>query len=251
MDKALFDEMAAVEDRHWWFRAREEITMALLEKHLAGIENPVIGDFGTGTGHMLAPLSRLGKVYGMESSPEALEYALSKGVAEVRRGSLPHEIPYGEGFFDAVLMQDVLEHVPEATAALASVRAAMKPGGVLLLTVPALQGLYCGRDRFHGHVLRYDLKTLGSQIVAGGLDLVFLSYYNFLLFLPAAATRLFSRYFRGNPECTDLSVLAAPANSFFRAIFASEKRWLSAGRTFPWGVSAVAVARRPVSGQTA
>ena len=113
MDKALFDEMAELEDRHWWFRARSEITMALLGKYLprcgddprSGSGCAVVGDFGTGTGHMLAGLGKFGTAYGMESSRDALAYAVGKGVAEVREGALPWSVPYGESFFDAILMQ--------------------------------------------------------------------------------------------------------------------------------------------------
>lgn len=244
MDKALFDEMALVEDYHWWFRARKQITLSLLRRHLPALGGLVVGDFGTGTGHMLEDLREFGVVYGLESSPDALAYAVAKGVADVRFGSLPKNIPYPKSFFDAILMQDVLEHIQDAPEALKSVRDYLKPGGILLLTVPAVQALYCGRDRFHGHVKRYDREAMTKELAYGGMETVFLSYYNFFLFFPTAAVRMWSKHVGADREAPDIKVFSGCANTLLEKIFAYERKWLERGRVFPFGVSIVAVARR-------
>jgi SAM-dependent methyltransferase len=244
MDESLFDEMDAVAERHWWFRGRREIVLALLRRHLPPGGGLAIGDLGTGTGHMLRGLGEFGTPYGMEPSPGAARYAEARGGGEVREGALPDRVPYAPDFFDAVLLLDVLEHIPDAPGALRGAASVVKPGGLLLATVPAYPWLYCGRDRFHGHVRRYDAASLRAHLSAGGFETIFLSHFNCFLFLPAAAARLAGRLLGRDRERPDLSLPPAPVNALLERVFAAEGAWLGRGGTFPFGLSVVAVARK-------
>lgn len=87
-------------------------------------------------------------------------------------------IPSGLGPFDSVLCLNVLEHVPDDEAALRGFRDALRPGGALLLLVPAHAWLYGGYDRAAGHERRYDAGTLRARLRAAGFEVETLRHVN-------------------------------------------------------------------------
>ena len=79
-------------------------------------------------------------------------------------------LPFAEASFDAVVLGEVLEHVPDDGAAVAEVARVLRPGGVLALSVPAHPRLYGPSDRWAGHVRRYRRAGLLDTVTAGGLE---------------------------------------------------------------------------------
>ncbi len=107
------------------------------------------------------------------------------------------ELPLGEGCFDLVSALDVLEHLPDDAAALRGIHHALKPGGSLLLSVPALRWLWGRQDVTAHHLRRYHRRELRDLLAAAGFETLRLSYFNSLLLPPIAAVRLAMRPFLG------------------------------------------------------
>lgn len=240
MDARIYAEMAALEERHWWFAARRKI----LGKMLASLRLPAdaqILEAGCGTGGNLDMLARHGRVYGMETNAQALEFAAAKGTATIAAGRLPAPIPFSDQKFDLIALLDVLEHLDEDAAALDALRARLKPGGWLLLTVPAYPFLWSRHDELHHHKRRYVAGGLRGVIEGAGYRVQYLSYFNTWLFPMIAAARLAGA---GSGHSGDLAMPNRFINALLTKIFASERLLL--GRiALPFGVSLLALARNP------
>jgi SAM-dependent methyltransferase len=194
LDKALFVEMDRLETIHWWFLGKRAIVMALVDYLMDGRKDAEIADFGAGIGHMLSPLSAYGNVVGMEMSEDAKNMALSRW-GKVYSGWLPDSVPFSDESFDLIILSDVLEHIKDDVRSLGKVMQCLKRGGFVILTVPAFMFLYCGRDRLHGHHRRYSLKELKEKIKVAGMEVKYISYFNFYLFPLALVERIARRIF--------------------------------------------------------
>lgn len=240
MDEHIYAEMAAVEQRHWWFSARRII----LDKLISSLPLPEyaqILEAGCGTGGNLAMLARHGQVYGMETNEQALDLAAAKGSGRIAAGRLPEPIPFADQKFDLITLLDVLEHLDEDVAALSALRARLKPGGWLLITVPAYPFLWSLHDELHHHKRRYVARGLRTVIQDSGLRVQYLSYFNTWLFPLVATARLCGT---GSRRSGVLSMPNKFINSLLTRIFASE-RWLLGRIALPAGVSLLALARNP------
>ncbi len=239
MQREAYEQMAAAEERHWWFRGRRSVIERTF-RHLALPPASRILDAGCGSGGNLALLSTLGEVYGFELDPVALSIAEARGVGLVAPGSLPGAIPFAGIRFQAIGLFDVLEHLPEPVASLAALADRLAPGGRLVLTVPAYQWLWGPHDELHGHQRRYTVTTLERHVREAGLRVAYCSYMNTLLFPLAVAQRLAERV-RGtsgralNP--------AALGNGLLFRVWELERGWIPTRRA-PFGLSILAVLQR-------
>jgi len=241
MNPEVYERMAWLEDRHWWFLARR----AIVAKMIAGLGLPPqsrILDTGCGTGGNLAMLRNFGEVAATEMDDWAREIAAAKSVASVSFGKLPDVLPYHGPEFDLVTLLDVLEHVQDDQAALKSLNGLLKPSGYLLITVPAYPFLWSGHDEAHHHYRRYRLGELAGKTREAGFDVVYASYFNTFLFPLIAAIRLIGQLLKRNAG-SDLSMPSRWLNRLLYTIFASERALLGKV-TLPFGVSALLVARK-------
>jgi SAM-dependent methyltransferase len=244
MDPALYPRMAAVEDEHWWFASRRAICAHILDR-VALPNQAAILEPGCGTGGNFAMLARRGRLYAMDADESALRFAAARGLAELARGSLPGDIPFGDVRFDLAVMTDVLEHLDDEAASLAALRARLKPDGWLLMTVPAMRWLWSDHDATHHHRRRYHAAELRARVGDAGFRIEYLSYYNFILFPAIAAARLMSRIRSGSGGANGRHDLAMPPraiNSILLRLFSSERHVVGAMR-IPVGVSLIVLAR--------
>jgi SAM-dependent methyltransferase len=244
MDPALYPRMAAVEDEHWWFASRRAICAHMLDR-IALPDGAAILEPGCGTGGNFAMLARRGRLYAMDADESALRFAAARGLAQLARGSLPDDIPFGDLRFDLVVMTDVLEHLDDEAASLAALHARLQPGGWLLMTVPAMPFLWSDHDATHHHRRRYQARELRARVAAAGFRIDYLSYYNFVLFPVIAAVRLMGRLRSGATGGNGRHDLAMPPrvlNSLLFRLFSSERHVLGAMR-IPAGVSLIVLAR--------
>ena len=248
MEAHLFEEMARTEDHHWWFRGRRTIIEAVLRAHLPPTAARRILDVGCGTGGNIPVLQRFGQVEGLEGSAAALALCRRRLGSDfpLHQGYVPQDIPPGR--FDAVTAFDVLEHIPdgELPGALGGIRAALAPGGLLVLTVPAFGFLWSEHDEVHHHQRRYTVELLRTQLTAAGLRPRWTSYFNSLLFPSIAAVRLLQRMLpraRGNEPRSDVETTRGGglANQLLEAVFSAE-RHVVPRVSLPFGVSLIAVA---------
>ena len=247
MEAATYRMMRELEDEHWWFVARRQI----LEKFVAGFDLPVdarVLEIGCGTGGNIGMLSRYGQLDCIEMDPEAAAMARDRGGAPVREGALPDQLPdqmeeRGEPYH-LVTLFDVIEHIDDDVASLAAVSRITRPGGTILVTVPAFPFLWSVHDDENHHKRRYVRKDLVALAERTGLTLEYVSYFNFWLFPPVAAVRLVRKVIPYEESWKDMKKPAAWINSTLRAVFASERVMLGKLR-LPFGVSLLAVLSKP------
>jgi len=245
MDAKLYDELWNVEQTHWWFQARRQIVWSLVRRHVHGgtRRRLRICELGCGTGGNLAAAADRHDVVGVECSPHALEYARRRLGDRVHRGSLPDNIHLPPASFDVVLLTDVLEHIENDACSAQTALRLLRPGGIVVATVPAYQWLYSPRDAYHHHFRRYSRRRFRELWPTRDSEVLLLSHYNTLLFPPAVAVRLASKVLPHHRDDGDLTIPPAPLNRLLRLVMRSEANLL--GRLpLPFGLSLVAVLRK-------
>jgi SAM-dependent methyltransferase len=245
MDEALMKVMLDVDERHWWYRGRRRIIRAELDRLPLPAGAQVL-DAGCGSGRTLEELVPYGQVRGIELDESAAEVAQDRGHGEVVIGRL-EELPYEDGTFDLITCLDVIEHTPDDRATLRELRRVCKPGGWLLVTVPAYQALWSAHDEANHHFRRYSRGMLRMAAAEAGWWVERMTSFNSLLLAPAAAVRIAQRRRRQNGgERSDLQIGPEWLNTALEAPLRLEARWLARGRTLAAGLSLMAVLQNPV-----
>jgi SAM-dependent methyltransferase len=241
MERVVYDRMAELDGRHWWYTARRRILTDLIARKVRPPKDARILEIGCGTGHNLEMLQGFGRADGIEIDPAARSLAEQRLGRRIGTAPLPALTGVEDGAYDLVAILDVLEHVEEDRAALESMAAKLKPGGKILITVPAHPWMWSAHDEVNHHKRRYTRKTLKKVIGEAGLQVEMLSWFNSLLFPLAAAARLAGRV--TGKEDSDDKMPPGPVNGLFAAIFGLERYAL--GRLpMPPGVSLVAIVSR-------
>lgn len=191
MKKDFAERYGELEQWHWWFRGRQRILESVLRRELnGGGRGRRILSVGCGPASgltWLVPFAGAGgTVVGLDLEPlHARDLPAQVGFVV---GSLT-EAPFADGAFDVVLALDVLEHLEDDARGLSEAARLVRPGGLLLLTVPALPSLWGGQDVVSHHLRRYTKGTLTGLFRRTGLEGFRVSYFNTLLFPLAAAVR--------------------------------------------------------------
>jgi SAM-dependent methyltransferase len=239
MERVVYEQMAELDQRHWWYRARREVLAALIRRSVRPPPNARILEIGCGTGHNLAMLGEFGKVDALELDEEARALAEKRLGREVMSAPLPELAGVRERHYDLIGAFDVIEHIDDDRAALASIAARLKPGGKLVVTVPAHQWMWSAHDVVNHHKRRYSKRALKQLIEASPLRLEAIGHFNSLLFPVAVAQRLASKL--SGKEDADLKLPPAPLNAALERTFAAERHLI--GRLpLPPGLSLFAVA---------
>jgi SAM-dependent methyltransferase len=234
---------------HWWPRGRRHILASTL-RQFAPPDRPLrIADVGCGMGSTFGMLAEFGWVVGVDASPTALSFSKERGHPLLVAGSLP-VLPFADGTFDVVCALDVIEHIDDDFAAAKELWRVCKPGGLLLITVPAYQWLWSDHDDVNEHRRRYTRKRLRASFAQVPVEYKKLSYMNTLLAPPAMAVRLVKNLFRKAPgDSAELKsdVYHVPTflNEILARVFASEAVWLRHG-SLPFGISVLCAARKPI-----
>jgi SAM-dependent methyltransferase len=235
-----YGRMFAAEDRQWWYAGMRAIARALLEPALPPGRLRVL-DAGCGSGGNLAWLAGFGRALGVDLSAEALALSRRRGASAVRGSVLA--LPFADASFDVVTSFDVLYHrwVSDDHTALLELRRVLKPGGLLLLRVPALRVLWGAHDEAVHSRHRYTRGEVVERLSCAGFEVRRASYANFFLFPLLLARRSLDRLL--DRHGSDVGFLPAPFEALFRRALLVEARLL---RRFslPIGASVVALARR-------
>jgi ubiquinone/menaquinone biosynthesis C-methylase UbiE len=171
------DLLRAVEDAHWWHRTLRAQVLRVLPPHARVL------DAGCGTGGMLSVLHSF-DAHGIDASPSAIQHCQQRGLSRVSLASV-HALPFPDASFDAVLSLDVLYHanVDEARA-LAEMRRVLKPGGLLVMNLPAFECLRGSHDVAVSGVRRYTSCHVQRLLRLHSLKPEMTHYWNAWLFLP-------------------------------------------------------------------
>jgi len=235
-----------LEEDHWWFRGRRNIVRTLVLQANAD-PNCCILEMGCSGGPLIQQLQSDGyqRVTGIDISSEAIalcrqRHLIDTYVMDAQKLSFPDEQ------FDVITASDVLEHLADAPGAIREWRRLLKPGGILIVFVPAFQFLWSEHDEANKHHRRYRRGELNQLLTASGLTVERSSYWNWLLFFPVALVRLLKRFWPRRPAADqgDLFVVPGVINRTLTWLLCCENGWLRHGGNFPFGVSVMAVARK-------
>jgi SAM-dependent methyltransferase len=240
MERVIYERIQALEQAHWWFAGRRAI-LARLIGDLKLPEHARILEAGCGAGGNLKLLSRFGHVRAMEPDEPSRQYVAEHWGVKVDHGLLPDGLPYKPGSFDAVCCFDVIEHVEDDKGAVTALAGLLVPDGYLVATVPAYQWMWSHHDELHHHKRRYTRAQMVRLFESAGLEVRRASYFNAVLFLPAAAVRIGKNLF--GLKGADDAMPSKPVNWLLERLFTSEAGWLRRG-SLPFGLSIIIIGRK-------
>lgn len=239
MERQIYDRMAELADVHWWYVARRKILADLIRREVRPPKNARLLEIGCGTGHNLGMLAEFGAVDGLEVDAEARAVAERRHGKPIASAPLPALKGVKRKGYDLIAALDVIEHIDDDAAALAAIAERLKPGGKLLMTVPAHQWMWSAHDTANHHKRRYSKKGLRALIEASPLKLDSIGYFNSILFPLAVAARGLGKL--TGREDSDDKLPPRPVNALFKKLFEVER--YAVGRLpLPPGLSLFAVA---------
>ncbi len=112
---------------------------------------------------------------GIDSAPEAVEDAVARGLSVVH-GDVSEALPFPDESFDAVVMKDLLEHVPDPVRTVREARRVLRPGGTVFASSPDAQRWvwddYTHRRPFTRRAYRLLFRDQGLDVVRSGYESV-------------------------------------------------------------------------------
>jgi SAM-dependent methyltransferase len=239
-----------VEATHWWFVTRRALVGRLVTLAAPNRASAIL-EIGCSGGPLLRQLRDAGysALTGIDLSPEAIALCRQRNLGHVLVMDA-QQPDFPPASFDAITASDVLEHLADAPRAVAAWYRLLRPGGALLVFVPAIQWLWSRHDEVNHHFHRYRAAELAALLRAAGFEIQRQGYWNFFLFAPVALLRLARRLVPGSakaPPVGDLRPLPSLLNSLLIWLLRLENWLVLAGLDFPWGISAMVIARKPAA----
>lgn len=237
----------------WWFRGLHANLISAWESGRPPASCDAAGagrawrvlDAGCGTGGFLARLAARAPAVtavGVDRDFAACAHARAKSGCALARGSVD-ALPFADGSFDAILSADVLCHGGVGDrAALAEFHRCLRPGGLVVLNLPAYRWLHAAHDEAVGNVRRYHRRELLALLAGVGFAAAQARHWNSLLFPLMLARRKLAR---GRDGTSEVELLPPPLEQLFSACLALERRLVAAGLALPYGGSILATAVRP------
>lgn len=245
MEADEYVKLAAVEDRMWYFRALHSHVARALDG--GGLpEAAVVLDAGCGTGGLIRRLSGLHPAWrwtGVDLSPAACRFARERvgPTTEIKEASVT-ELPFPDASFDAVVSADVLYHVADDAAALREFARVLRPGGVVIINVPAYRWLWSYHDEAVHSCRRYGRREVLAKLGTAGFAGAEATFWNTLPFpLVVARRKLWPRPRDGS----DVRLFSPAVETAFNLAMMVERVWLRRVGPLPFGVSIFAVGRKP------
>jgi SAM-dependent methyltransferase len=244
-----FARLVELEANSFWFRSRNRIILRTFRKYLRQPARPRVLEIGCGTGFVLSALQAQQRfeLVGAEQHVAGLVWARRR-LPDVEFVQLDaRRLPYQDAF-DAIGAFDVLEHIPEDEEVMASVRRALRPKGLFIVTVPQHAWLWSAADEQARHQRRYSRAELRSKLERNGFKVRFCSSFVFAL-LPLM---YLSRRRRARPAAVDATEgvdytelsLPAPLDRLMGLIMRLDEWLIAAGVSLPAGGSLLMVAER-------
>lgn len=241
-----FESLYALEQDYFWFRGRIRLILWAFERYASGCRSFL--EIGCGTGSVLAALARAHpdiSVWGSEPYLEGLQFARTR-VDSARLMQMDARcVPFADEF-DAIGMFDVIEHIEEDQAVLSQVSRALRPGGILLITVPQHRFLWSPADDHAGHARRYTRAELVQKVERAQFRVLRCTSFVSLLF----PLLLISRFRRKGREYDRHAEYRVPlvVNVMLGMAMSVERAAIRLGATLPFGGSLLLVARREEGG---
>lgn len=238
MRQDLYEDLYLQEEKHWWHISKRNTVKKMLTSFLRSKKARIL-DIGCGAGKTMDMLSSFGTVWGLDKSKKALSFCRERGFGHVALGEAA-DTGFGNNFFDCITLLDVLEHTDE-NATLQEAKRILKPGGIIIMTVPAYQWLWSTWDEVLKHKKRYTKRDLEAVVKKNGLTIISSSYmYSFLL-LPVFIFRKLKSQKKSYES--DFSTNPALINAFFTFLSNIERHFVIRGLV-PFGTSLIVVCKK-------
>lgn len=226
----------------WYYRAlHRHVVRSLMAALPAGAARVL--DAGCGTGGLLRRLHAARPEWaltGLDFSPLAIGLARERMGSEVVQGSIA-ALPFADASFDAITSCDVVCQVADPALAVREFHRCLKPGGFVVLTMPAYQWMYSYHDRAVGNLRRYTRGEVNALLDGAGFAIRWSTYWNTLTF-PLAVLR--RKILPPATPTSDVQLFPAPVEAGCNALMAVEHAWLGAGGRLPFGNSVLTVAQK-------
>ncbi len=239
-----FYELSRLEAENFWFRARNQLILWALQTYKPDANNFL--EVGCGTGFVLSGIARACPKLALSGS----EIFLSGLAHAAERVPSAHfmqvdarRVPFVEEF-DAIGAFDVLEHIKEDEAVLAQLHGAIKPGGVLLLTVPQHPWVWSASDEYACHVRRYTCEEIEQKVVAAGFELLRSSSFVTSLLPAMMLSRVLQKKITKDFDPAGELKINTVLNNLFYGLMMLELVGIRAGMNYPFGGSRLVVAER-------
>ncbi len=246
MNPDEYTNLAEVERRHWYYAGKRQIVRYWIQRLHPLKPDDLLADCGAGTGRFAAEMAGFCRVLAIDDFEESLVIARRNlGADRVRKGSCV-QLPLEEASVDVLTALDVIEHVEDDRAALSGFARALRPGGLAVITAPALMMLWSDWDVALRHYRRYCRRSLIEAIPQSLFEVACCQYVNVAALPLVLAARKF-RALKGRlgfktQHRSEDAIPPAPLNALLRWSFVSLA--CQNAIRFPAGVGLLAVLRR-------
>jgi len=241
MELAHLQELVALDATYWWHLAKRALVCELLERFVPPPGRVVEGGIGAG-GNLAAFAARGYQVTGFDMMPESVAHCRQGGLGDVHLHDLGQPWPLASASARAVVLLDVLEHIPDPASILRHAESVLEPGGGIVVNVPALPSLMGPWDRALGHLRRYTRSLLVKEAGQAELRVAWLSHWNAFC-LPAAWPARMVEKVLGQARPAEFPRVSPAVNALLLRCAALERRVIRR-RSLPVGLSLLAVLTR-------
>ncbi len=239
-----FFELSRLEAKNFWFRARNQLILWALRTYKPDASNFL--EVGCGTGFVLSGIARAFPKLALSGS-EIFLAGLSHAAERVPSAHFmqidARRLPFVEEF-DAIGAFDVLEHIKEDETVLAQLHSAIKPGGVLLLTVPQHPWLWSASDEYACHVRRYKRVEIEQKVLTAGFELLRSSSFVTTLLPAMMLSRVLQKQITKDFDPAGELKTNAALNKLFYGLMMLDFAGIRAGMNYSVGGSRLVIAKR-------
>ncbi len=242
MQEIVYHSNFELENKYWWFIARNQIVKDIFEKICKIPQNSDILDVGCGTGGFASKLLDKYNIIGVDTSEIALEYSRKRGIKHLYNCYL-NEFPNRDFNIKAITILDVIEHIEDDVAVVEQCYSILQSNGYIIATVPAYKWMWSHHDVIHHHYRRYKQRQFNELLTNAGFKIEYSTYFNTILFLPAFIKRLAEKIFGSKRNDSPIDEVPEFLNTIFTKMFGLENNMLP-NITFPFGLSILTIAKK-------
>jgi SAM-dependent methyltransferase len=243
-DPVFFEKLVEVEATHFWFVARNELILGLVDRFFPSAKRYL--EIGCGNGAVLNAIAKSRqweRLVGSDLHPTGLKYARARAPREVELVQMDARAIPAVNAFDLIGAYDIVEHVVEDEALLRALRGATSVGGGTIIAVPQHPSLWSRVDEIGHHQRRYRIGELETKLKRNGFEILFSSSFTAILLPLMALSRFKARGASDNADVEREFGLGSKTNAALKAILRAEICLTLAGLRWPIGGSRVVVAR--------
>lgn len=240
MQKYLYQDLYELEDKHFWHIAKRRAVSSFIEKYLPSKKAHIL-DVGCGTGKNMETFKKFGEVWGIDNSKKAIEFCKKRGLRNLKVGDAT-STGFGVSSFDLITMLDVLEHTDD-NKTLKEIYRILKPGGIVIITVPAYQWMWSQWDNVLHHKRRYTRGGLKKLLTNNRFKPLKISYMNSYLVAPVLLIRSIKKVVSKKNYGSDFQLSNNMINFLFGKVAAAEFLLLK-NTSIPFGLSLICIAQK-------